>query len=445
MGKKKKAKMTKGEYSVVSRGFDDVSKDEREDLLAYFDKLAMEVKKGNTDAISEMGKTLNIPDESVENTDFEDEISAFINGTNDRIEIAEPEKVEESIEVEVNLNYKEVVKPVEPEYVHSDDKELLYENEYHNDTEYEYLDEEDSYEPPVNYGLIMEDDNEILSVVSSFKNARSIDLYQMKQHYHKNDGVILDDEERGELFKNLKKIIIGMCYPEFFKRNYNSLKFMIDSLVNERILLPEDVYIRHIIGDDGKDYYGMFRFDNKGYDEAVEELLEYIDDTDISFSRIIIELISCINSISIKTIDVDRYFTETRKSANNEYTDAFMEYVITEGTRINSDISFDEYMRELENSGKYFSIDSLKKSCDVIMALLDKDETEEIKEPDIQEMVETVEAVDIIDVDDYDSVESEQVGATLMKDALGKFTASVKDDPEDDEHMFFTPKRKEGR
>ena len=74
MGKKKKAKMTKGEYSVVSRGFDDVSKDEREDLLAYFDKLAMEVKKGNTDAISEMGKTLNIPDEPVENTDFEGKI-----------------------------------------------------------------------------------------------------------------------------------------------------------------------------------------------------------------------------------------------------------------------------------------------------------------------------------------------------------------------------------
>lgn len=474
MGKKKKGKLSKGDISVVSRGFDNMGNDEREDLVAFFDKMKDSMERGED--VSEIVEAINTTgnDEEPADTELTSEIDAFIFGdkedNNDENEAVYSSTLEsanlpikEEIKADVNIEHNVTVVNVE-NIDKSNDED--FDNSPDRDCEIEDVDDE--YVPPMNYGLIMENDNELLTATSCFKSAQTIDLYRMRKSAAPSSKHF-DDETKSIIIMNIKTLVKGMIYPEFMME-YD--KF-VDKFIRIGAPIPENVYVRTAIGPDGKRYAGLFMLEMEELDEALDDMCEYIDSTGSNFLQIVIHLIQAISSITFKEDDVERYFTQNRILMNREFGDLFIEYCVNRGKSIlvMEDEAGDEnlFFTRMNERGLNINQAIVREAAESIKNILIVDEDEDIHEPDdFDEEVpsededtncesdytyeynnEEESSVDEeIEIEDYDSHESMSVGANVIADAIrnSNYSATVSsDDSESDSSWIYTPKEKEKR
>lgn len=481
MGKKKKAKLSKGDISVVSKGFDNTDEYEREELLAYFDQMKASMENGEdvTEIMRDISSMSVSPSVGVKQ--LESELNAFLYGDSDDEHNDEPL----GAEVESFMSIKEEVVSVKPEKMVDENINIeLAVVEKHEDFKMveqqkvdtpassnidfvENVDEIDNvFVPDVNYGLIVEDDNELLTVTSRFKSACTIDLYNMRKE-GSAAAKSFDDEVKLTIFVNINTLIKGMIYPDFLMK-YDDF---VNKVIKTGAIIPDDVYVRTAIGPDGTSYVGMFRFDQDDYDESIDDLCDYIDESGINFFQVIIQLISSISSITFKENECDRYFTKSRINLNREITSLFIEYCTNEGTSIiddDQDDIVDEFFKKLSDERRLITQAIIRDAASTIQNILIGDE-DEVHEPvenyeesegedvDALESTEEEEPYETESEYNYDTdlipdgaeiLESDAIGSSVFSEAIKKsgFSAVVdEDESEKDASWFLTPHTKPGR
>lgn len=481
MGKKKKAKLSKGDISVVSKGFDSIDDYEREELLSYFDRMKLNMENGKdvSDIIQNIS-SVTPKDVSVGVKEFASELEAFICR-----EESTDEHNDDNVDVAVMVTEKEVVSlstssdtpneeikdtAEELKKMEKCEEAVILEKPVQqkpdnwwdnlNAGDFENTEDPDNvFVPDVNYGLIVENDNELLTVTSRFKSACTIDLYDMKK-----EGIIgptkwIDDELKSVILMNINTLVKGMMYPDFLMK-YNDF---VDKVIKTGAIIPDDVYVRTAIGLDGTSYIGMFRFDQDDYDESIDDLCEYIDKAEINFFQVIIQVINSIGSIAFHENECERYFTKNRINLNREITNLFIEYCTDNGTSVidTDDDQIDivgEFFKKMSDNGRLINQAIIRDAATVIQNILigdedevhepvvEYDEVEEVDEfPDDYEVKEESESDEF---EDYDTVESDSIGSSVFSDAIKKsgFSAVVDDDEsEKDTSWVYTPHTKPGR
>lgn len=457
MGKKKKSKIKKGDISVVSKGFNSTTDDEREDLVNYFDKLVAASKNNNHEHVHDIMIDLENDenDNGISSSSLALEIEAFINDGADSDDFSE-----EKDDVSVDIDNAAAISSTETEHIQEPEtfgyelvnSEVVSESDIEND-------EENKYVPFEVNPIIFEDDKELIHISSWMKNGNTIDLFSQVPS---DENPKISDEDISTIMKHIRMLLIGMIHPAFLM----DMETFENKFINEGAFCPDNVYVRTVHNGDGSQYIGMFAMDTNFLDETLDEIVEYTKETNVRwFTSIIKMIISTMAPIRFRNSDIDRYFTKKMKNTNIFTGEEFIDYCLENGSNVNSETddgslsNFEKFFTGMFEKGRLINDDFVQDSVNVIQNIFDNYIEDEIEyeDPDIEsddteyvddepdeaynENIDESEYDDEVNgesEDDIDIIDADEegIGSSVMADALRNVAISDEDEPE---NLVFRP------
>lgn len=296
---KKKSKLERGNVTIISKGFNDISEKKREELHDYFDDMFKDIDKFNED-----------PDRYMDSKDFDDEEDCDFEDDS-LLEFEKELGISQSIQ-------KELEKPQKVEAEELLDPDLTSDVDYESENE-EYI---TSSEDPYDFGwilqipLIFDKDYQQVNILSNIKNAASFDLFEAMrdigefEYDFDNNDENFDDDELGDIITKFKNILLAFTHPTVMMDE----AIFANEFIIGKLPIPNNIIISRIPHKfDGVDHevnvYGLTFIDMDKLNDNINNLYSQLSEHKMAV-RVTFKLIQLIRGWGFKNTDVEKYFSQ---------------------------------------------------------------------------------------------------------------------------------------